>query len=338
MKLKKGSAAAKAYMAKLRAAKGKSKAKAKKVGAVNDNLDKIRDKVNNFLNPLGYSARVEKSTGDILYIIEPSTRKTGNKRTDFFDGMQIIALDNGTFEVSEYQAGINENELHIYKITKSLTTALKELIKGNKRKPIRVINGIKNTKKVGTTKKAKSRTTKKIGGEKKIVVDLKKLNDLQDEYFYNGKYREIREDMEGRPYIEVGNDIIILKKPVSLKKRPKKVNKKIGSKLKLHKKETRLGATPKDFKTRSKTYHKDTKSHNVNIRVMSGINNTSINEVKRITETLEKWNKVLSNLEIEKKHTKELWKKKVINTDILRVKNVIKDLKKNLSNIKKHIK
>ena len=48
--------------------------------------------------------------------------------------------------------------------------------------------------------------------------------------------------------------------------------KKVGSTLKLHKKEMRLGITPK---TRSKTsdpksYHKDTKSHNVNIRVISG--------------------------------------------------------------------
>jgi hypothetical protein len=102
-----------------------------------DNLDKVREKVDSFLNPLGYSAKVEKSIGDVLYIIEPSTRKVGNKRSDFFDGMQILAMDNGTFEVSEYMAGKNENELYIYKETNSLTNALKDLIKGNKRKPIK---------------------------------------------------------------------------------------------------------------------------------------------------------------------------------------------------------
>jgi len=102
-----------------------------------DNLDKVREKVDAFLNPLGYSAKVEKSIGDVLYIIEPSTRKVGNKRSDYFDGMQILAMDNGTFEVSEYQAGENENELYIYKETNSLTNALKDLIKGNKRKPIK---------------------------------------------------------------------------------------------------------------------------------------------------------------------------------------------------------
>jgi hypothetical protein len=100
-------------------------------------LDKVREKVNSFLNPLGYSARVEKSIGDTLYIIEPSTKKVGKNRSDFFDGMQILAFQDGTFEVSEYQAGENENELYIYKETNSLTNALKDLIKGNKRKPIR---------------------------------------------------------------------------------------------------------------------------------------------------------------------------------------------------------
>lgn len=105
-----------------------------------EELDKVRNKVDGFLNPLGYSAKVEKSIGDVLYIIEPSTRKVGTHRSDFFDGMQIIALHDGTFEVSEYMAGKNEDELHIYKETKSLTSALKDLIKGNKRKPIQKWN------------------------------------------------------------------------------------------------------------------------------------------------------------------------------------------------------
>lgn len=108
-----------------------------KGGSITDKLDKVREKVNNFLNPLGYSARVEKSIGDVLYIIDPSTQKVGNKRKDFFDGMQILAFQDGSFEVSEYMAGANEDELHIYKETNSLNTALKELIKGNKRKPIK---------------------------------------------------------------------------------------------------------------------------------------------------------------------------------------------------------
>jgi len=102
-----------------------------------EELAKVKQKVDGFLNPLGYSATIEKSIGDVLYVIEPSTRKVGNNRSDFFDGMQILAMEDGTFEVSEYQAGKNENELYIYKITNSLITALKDLIKGNKREPIK---------------------------------------------------------------------------------------------------------------------------------------------------------------------------------------------------------
>ena len=56
-----------------------------------------------------------------------------------FDGMQII-YENGIFEVSEYQAGKNQNELHIYKETKSFIIALKTLLKGNKQNAIKIIN------------------------------------------------------------------------------------------------------------------------------------------------------------------------------------------------------
>jgi hypothetical protein len=56
-----------------------------------------------------------------------------------FDGMQII-FEAGVYEVSEYQAGENQNELHIYKETTSFKIALKELLKGNNRKPIKVWN------------------------------------------------------------------------------------------------------------------------------------------------------------------------------------------------------
>lgn len=48
--------------------------------------------------------------------------------------------EDGIYEVSEYQAGINENELHIYKETKSLKIALRWFMKGNKQKPIKIWN------------------------------------------------------------------------------------------------------------------------------------------------------------------------------------------------------
>lgn len=56
-----------------------------------------------------------------------------------FYGMQIT-FEAGIYEVSEYQAGKNKNELHIFLETKSFKTALKKLLKGNKQRPIKIWN------------------------------------------------------------------------------------------------------------------------------------------------------------------------------------------------------
>jgi len=66
--------------------------------------------------------------------IEPTQYKNSN-----LDGMQII-YENGIFEVSEFQAGPNQNELHIFLETKSFKVALKNMMLGNKRKPIKIWN------------------------------------------------------------------------------------------------------------------------------------------------------------------------------------------------------
>jgi len=113
--------------------------------------------------------------------------------------------------------------------------------------------------------------------------------------------------------------------------------KKLGSTLKLTPKETRLGATENDFKKQSKSYHKDTKSHNVNIKVVSGINGIIINDIKSKYDILTKWNKVLENLNIElKNETKR--NKPIIKVDIFRVKNIIKDIKKDISSLQRKVK
>lgn len=91
-------------------------------------------------------------------------------------------------------------------------------------------------------------------------------------------------------------------------------------------------------KGKSTEMHTDTKSHNVNIRVISGINSNTIQEIKRINELLERWQGILFNLENQKKLEKNFTNKKLLSREIMKVKNVIKDLKKNISNLKKHIK
>jgi len=57
-----------------------------------------------------------------------------------FDGMQIIFDSVDGYEVSKYQAGEKENELHIYKVTKSLKIALKCYMRGNKQQPVKIWN------------------------------------------------------------------------------------------------------------------------------------------------------------------------------------------------------
>jgi hypothetical protein len=86
--------------------------------------------------------------------------------------------------------------------------------------------------------------------------------------------------------------------------------------------------------------HKDTKSHNVNIRVVSGVSSIStelINQLKVENEKLIKWQSVLSFLNNEKsKVSKGL--KPVVNMDIKRVKNAIKEQKIHIQQLKKNIK
>ncbi len=63
-------------------------------------------------------------------MIEPTNYK--NRFGHLLDGMQIIYhKKQGLFEVSEFQAGVDENCLYIYTETKSFKKAIKSLLKGN---------------------------------------------------------------------------------------------------------------------------------------------------------------------------------------------------------------
>jgi hypothetical protein len=104
--------------------------------------------------------------------------------------------------------------------------------------------------------------------------------------------------------------------------------KKVGSNLKFTPKENRLGATEKDYKTRSKSdLHKDNKSHNVNIKVVSGIGT--------VTQKLEK------SLEWIKFYNEQLkWWKTYKPQNIYEKKGKTDSIKfytKSLANEKKHL-
>jgi hypothetical protein len=86
--------------------------------------------------------------------------------------------------------------------------------------------------------------------------------------------------------------------------------------------------------------HKDTKSHNVNIRVVSGVNKISsefINQLKEANNKLIKWQKVLSVL-ILKKANEPVNLKKLTAFDIKTVRNAIREQKIHIQQLKKNIK
>jgi len=85
--------------------------------------------------------------------------------------------------------------------------------------------------------------------------------------------------------------------------------------------------------------HKDTKSHNTRITVISGLNDSLIKQLRDQSETLNKWGKVLDQLKAELKTPGlSAGLKAGVRVDMYRVKQVISDTKKQISLIKKNIK
>ena len=91
-------------------------------------------------------------------------------------------------------------------------------------------------------------------------------------------------------------------------------------------------------KVAAKSMHKDTQSHNVSIRVMSGINSKAMKQYHDAVKGLEQWNKVLLDLDKVKNHySLSSLDKTLVRNDIKRIKNVIKEQKQHIKELKKHI-
>jgi hypothetical protein len=100
-------------------------------------------------------------------------------------------------------------------------------------------------------------------------------------------------------------------------------------------KRKKIGAVKK-----ATTMHKDTKSHNVNIRVMSGIGALSSSMITNLKEAHNKlihWQKALIMLENTRKSLPATMKK-YNSMDIKRVKEAIKEQKIHIAQLKKNIK
>jgi hypothetical protein len=188
------------------------------------------------------------------------------------------------------------------------------------------IRAKRGTKKVG----AKKLTAKKVGSIKNNIIEFsdgykfkKVTKDYAAKNFNKIEVFGIDLSNESEGLIESKNDL----NSFDTFGIEFKTTKKIGSTLKLNPKEKRLGAVNKDLKTRAKSYHKDTKSHNVNIRVVSGIGT--------VTQKLEK------SLEWINFYTDQLnWWKNYKPKNIYERKGKTDSIKfytKSLSNEKKHL-
>ena len=88
-------------------------------------------------------------------------------------------------------------------------------------------------------------------------------------------------------------------------------------------------------KTPAKSYHKDTKSHNVNIRVMSGIKKDDLIKLTKIIKEIEFQENTIKNWQ---KNKKELVKKeglKSYNINLKLLKNRLMILKRHQTELKK---
>ena len=102
------------------------------------NLEQIKEKSIEFFKNEKIDFKITSiCPADTICTIEQIGEQT-RYRQDLFDGLVIICYIDGTFEVSEFQAGKEKNKLHVYTYTNSLKIALNSFIKGNNRKPIQI--------------------------------------------------------------------------------------------------------------------------------------------------------------------------------------------------------
>lgn len=125
------------------------------------------------------------------------------------------------------------------------------------------------------------------------------------------------------------------------KKAAKKVVKKAAPKKAAKKKHTKYGKVKAHVRRvagvkKAESIHKDTKSHNVNIRVVSGMESVAIGNVKYLFEQIRKAEGQFQILKDRKKRDKKL-----VGFDaklFQRYPGYIKSLKKQLTEAKKNIK
>ena len=84
---------------------------------------------------LGLSFKLDGDEKSCYINVRVEKSRFNSPREDYFDGLEIVYYSTQRlFEVIETMAGPKENELWVYRETKSATVAVGEYMKGNKRK------------------------------------------------------------------------------------------------------------------------------------------------------------------------------------------------------------
>ena len=175
---------------------------------------------------------------------------------------------------------------------------------------------------------------KKTAPLKKATSNLKKLVDKAKKAYKEGYDEAAREIAKKKAAKRVGAaPKKAAKKVVKKKAAPKKVAKKVAPKKPARKVVKK--AAPK----RSVSLHKDTKSHNVNIRVISGISNT---KKLQNQEIIKKYNDTINEIAKQEKYLQNwyfaLKSNKGFPANIQIIKKRISEIKKLISELKTHSK
>ena len=134
------------------------------------------------------------------------------------------------------------------------------------------------------------------------------------------------------------------KKAAKKKAAPKKVAKKAAPKKAAKKKHTKYGKVKAHTRRvagvkKAESIHKDTKSHNVNIRVVSGVGKISQHNLDKIKSSLKELKQLETHLAILKNVKPKIVKSQlpVIRREIKNTVNSIKEVKTHISQLKKNI-
>jgi hypothetical protein len=203
--------------------------------------------------------------------------------------------------------------------------------------------------KKGTTKKvvAKKTIAKKVGAVTKSKNVVNDLSNQSVHILFLNKNKGFQKD---KKVFKNYNDAVKWGKKNLDNFNLDMIKFGIGSALKLNKKEYRLGMPPKTTSDNASGYHKDTKSHNVNIRVVSGFENIidtdkTLSYIQIMTNTINRIEDKLNDYQKRPTYIKDKFdvaewnkEKRILKYQLAFSKRNLRELKKQYASQKQMLK